>query len=102
MSAPDLPIIEKLLTERFLGTDRHGASIVDDRNPDGPEAAEVIKELYEALDKAERIMSSAREELNRLRAQAKLPPMEPAALNVAVYEAKTALSRARGEEVGNG
>jgi hypothetical protein len=110
------PIVEKLRRKAYrreiwhepFGTmdalcdaDDIGAEAYD-ANPDGPEAAEVIKELYEALDKAERIMSSAREELNRLRAQAKLPPMEPAALNVAVYEAKTALSRARGEEVGNG
>jgi hypothetical protein len=80
MSAPDLPIIEKLLTERFLGTDRHGASIVDDRNPDGPEAAEVIKELYAAL---ERLLACS-------------PPSR------ATHHAEEVLSRARGEEVGNG
>lgn len=59
------------------------------------EAAAHIEALAEALEKAEGIMSSARIELNRLRAVAKLPPKEPAALNVAVYEAKTALSNLR-------
>jgi hypothetical protein len=52
-------------------------------------------DLLKALERAYEIMNSAREELNRLRAVAKLPPKEPAALNVAVYGAKVAIAKAR-------
>jgi len=63
MSAPDLPIIRKLTRKSYrretwhepYGTidipcdpDDEGAEAFD-RNPDGPEAAGVIKGLYDAL-----------------------------------------------------
>lgn len=54
-------------------------------------------ELTKALDLAYLQMCQARTEVIRLRAAAKLPEKEPGALNVAIYEAKSALAKARGE-----
>jgi hypothetical protein len=80
-----LPICERLRCAAYGSED---CDIIE-------EAADTIEALVEALAKAEAMMSAARTEINRLRADANLPAREPAALNVAIYDAKAALSRAR-------
>jgi hypothetical protein len=84
MSAPDLPIIEKLMAVEGEREGYGGHVTCWHRNPDGPEAAELIAELYELLG----------ESLYHLRLDATAKVF---------HERVIALrSRARGEEVGNG
>jgi hypothetical protein len=85
MSAPDLPIIEKLLATKVGRTDfggvQAGAFHQMPINPDGPEAAEVIKSLYEALDQIDTWLRGGDGNGQEL-----------------MLKAGNALSRARGEE----
>ena len=104
MSAPDLPIVRKLLSTEY---DRDSTRAPYQRtfNPDGPEAAEVIKKLYEALEDVINPIGKLRRDAE---AQGtKLGPMAYSIANDLGFVrsiAKDALSnlRARGEEVGNG
>lgn len=99
MSAPDLPVIVKLLRTVVEDNTDDGHANVEWANPDGPEAAEVIKELYEAL---EELLTARGVNPNLI---AGVHPIDQHPLNaegVAAVKAEQALSRARGEEVGNG
>jgi len=99
MSAPDLPIVERLrrrgrpFTAAKDGFRAHCPLI----NPDGPEAAEVIKGLYDGCNAL----------LGLIQLLAANPDTPPALLRILteshrIAEAEQAVSRARGEEVGNG
>ena len=96
MSAPDLPIIAKLTRIR-MHPYLENASVLERPAPvnrDGPEAAEVIKELYEAAESAFQtliyIFETTADDTDSGAAKEAADKLEPA------------LSRARGEEVGNG
>jgi hypothetical protein len=97
MSAPDLPIIEKLTRERVFRLKDGGPIHKQPWNPDGPEAAEVIKGLYDGCNAL----------LGLIQLLAANPDTPPALLRILteshrIAEAEQAVSRARGEEVGNG
>lgn len=76
MSAPDLPIVRDMLQQ-----DCFGRRI----NPDGPEAAEVIKELYEAAVRALNYIENTEDELG-------------ITLDTGGF-LRAAIAKARGEEV---
>jgi len=79
MSAPDLPIVAKLVNSGWISQNSGEESRVP------YEAAEVIKKLYEALDQIDTWLRGGDGNGQEL-----------------MLKAGDALSRARGEEVGNG
>jgi len=88
MSPPDLPIVRDMLQQDYFGRRI---------NPDGSEAAEVIKGLYDGCNAL----------LGLIQLLAANPDTPPALLRILteshrIAEAEQAVSRARGEEVGNG